>query len=416
MTFSLLLRMLALAAALVSSGCDTILEVDYPGRIPAAQLDDPAYAAVWAHSAVSDFECAYNNYTGGAAVHGDEFETSNGNVPLTYWGERNITADIDDYAIGLCEAGASNFGMHTVLHTARVQARDAFERLSQWSDAEVAGRLGLMATVKAYGAYTYALFGETFCTVSYDGGSAVAPDSSLALAQAAFVEAIALAQQAGNADIANLARVGLARTQLDRKQYAAAAATAVLVPPAFVRNASRGNETPRRYNKLFSIATQSGAFTVDTSYRNTGDPRLPVENANRNSALSTVPLWIQTKYTSLGAPIRLASGREAALIRAEALAAQGQIQEALALINPRRDSVGLAPRSAATAAEAVAHVLAERRIELAFEGGHRLNDILRHQLPWKGAFGSTRETNMWTGRRYGQTTCFPLPLKEQTGA
>ena len=63
-----------------------------------------------------------------------------------------------------------------------------------------------------------------------------------------------------------------------------------------------------------------------------------------------------------------------------------------------------------TQAEAVAHVIEERRKELSFEGGHRLNDLLRKNIPWKvGA-------NPFTNRAYGPTTCWPHPTKEINGA
>ena len=62
------------------------------GRIPAEQIDSPTLAAVLARSVVGDLECAYNNYFTASAVHSDEFETSNSNVPGANWGERSISA------------------------------------------------------------------------------------------------------------------------------------------------------------------------------------------------------------------------------------------------------------------------------------------------------------------------------------
>ena len=49
------------------------------------------------------------------------------------------------------------------------------------------------------------------------------------------------------------------------------------------------------------------------------------------------------------------------------------------------------------------------RRELSFEGGHRLNDLLRYHITWKvGA-------NPYDGRPYGSTTCWPLPTQEKSG-
>ncbi|MEO7966499.1 MAG: RagB/SusD family nutrient uptake outer membrane protein, partial [Gemmatimonadaceae bacterium] len=71
--------------------------------------------------------------------------------------------------------------------------------------------------------------------------------------------------------------------------------------------------------------------------------------------------------------------------------------------------VTLAPLTAATQAEAIAALLDERRHELSFEGGHRLNDLLRYKIAWKiGA-------NPFTNRPYGNTTCWPHPTREING-
>ena len=117
------------AAGLALAACSNLLEVQFPGRIPAEQTNDPSLASVLARSVVGDLECAYNNYAGGAAAHSDEYEAANSNVPGRNWGERSIGADEDDYVLGEC-GGNSYFGMHTTLHTARYQAEDIFTRLS----------------------------------------------------------------------------------------------------------------------------------------------------------------------------------------------------------------------------------------------------------------------------------------------
>ena len=104
------------------------------------------------------------------------------------------------------------------------------------------------------------------------------------------------------------------------------------------------------------------------------------------------------------------------MILAEAKAQQGDVPGAMAILNGRRAEVGLAALTASTQAEAVTNVIEERRKELSFEGGHRLNDLLRYTLPWKGANGSTQTFNPYSQRPYGSTTCWPLPTKETNGA
>jgi hypothetical protein len=90
---------------------------------------------------------------------------------------------------------------------------------------------------------------------------------------------------------------------------------------------------------------------------------------------------------------------------------QNQVAQGMALINARRAAtgVGLPPLVATTQAQALAHLIDERRKELSFEGGHRLNDLLRYSIVWKvGA-------NPFTNRNYGTTTCWPHPTRETLG-
>ena len=401
----------ALGATVGLAACSNLLDVQFPGQIPSEQVKDPTLAAVLVRSAIGDFECAYSNYMSGSSVHSDEYETSNSNVPLANWGERTITADENDYAIGTCEG---NFGMYLTLHTARFQTEDVLTKLNGWTDAQVSAtnpnlRKDLLAQAKVYGAYTYLLFGEGFCAVSYDGGAPQAPTASLALAETKFGEGIAMATAASNAGMLDLARVGMARTKMDLKKWSEAAAIAAQVTPGFSKNADRGQESSRRWNKLWRLAEQIGAYTVATPFRTLNDPRANVVDAGRGAFNSEVRLWITKKYTALTSPMRIASAIEANLIRAEALIQQDQVPAGLAIINARRAEVSLPPVTATTKAEGIAVVLDERKKELSFEGGHRLNDLLRYQIPWKVG------QNPFTNRPYGATTCWPQPTRETNG-
>jgi hypothetical protein len=407
----------ALAGALSLLACSDMLEVPFPGRIPTDQLISPSLAGVLVSSVIGDFECAYSNYVGGSAVHSDEYESSNGNIPLTLWGERGISNTEDDYVLGQCET-TSSFGLNLTLYTARLQSETIFKQLDGWTDEEVSTvdpqlRTNYKATVRAYGAYAYTLMGETFCSVAFDRGPESPPTIALDSAEIKFQEAITLAQSTGNTDILLMSRLGLARVKMDLKKWADAAALAsTFTDPTYVKVATRGANDTRRYNKLFYYASELGAFVVANAYRDMAvtDPRVKVADAGRGAFLQNVELWVTTKYAGRESPITLASYKEARLIHAEALAQQGQVAAAMDIINADRATAGLGPLNAATQAEAVAAVIAERRAVLSFEGGHRLNDLLRTHTPWK--VGS----NIYTGRIYGQTTCWPFPVKESQGA
>jgi hypothetical protein len=396
----------AILAGVSLVGCSHILDVQFPGTIPTSQIGDPSLAPVLVRSAIGDFECAYSNYMSGSAVHSDEYETANSNVPLANWGERTISADENDYAIGTCEG---NFGMNRTLHTARLQAEDVATKLTGWTDQQVAGRASFLAQAKVYAGYSYLLLGEGFCQVAFDGGAAQPPTAALTLAETRFTEGLTFAQQANNTDMLALGRVGMARAKMDLKKWGEAVQFAGQVAPAYTKNVDRGVESNRRWNKLFRLAEQTGAYTVATAYRTMNDKRVLVADAGRGAFNSEVRLWVAKKYTALSSPMRLASGIEANLIQAEGLAQQNQVVPAMALLNARRADVGLPPLVAATQQEAVSVIIDERRKELSFEGGHRLNDLLRYKIAWKTG------SNPFTNRNYGTTTCWPFPTIETNG-
>jgi hypothetical protein len=405
---------LAALAGLALSGCESLLDVEFPGRIPAEQINNPTLAPVLVRSVIGDVECAYNNYVAATSIHSDEYETSNSNVPGANWGERSITADEDDYVVAPCEGTFLGFGLHAPMQTARFQAEDIFARLNAWTDEEVPNRKALLATVRTYGGFPYLFFGETFCSIAFDGEPEVTRAASLAIAEQRFTEAVSLAQAiadpATRDDVLNLARVGLARTKMNLKKWGEAQQVAAQVSVGYEKVADRGTENDRRWNKLYKNATDLGMYVIGDAYRTMNDPRVPIRNTGRPAFNPLTELWINTKYPALGSPIRLASYREAQLIVAEAQAQQGNVGPAMTILNGRRDELSLPRLTAATPAEAVSAVIEERRRELSFEGGHRLNDLLRYSIPWKIGF------NRHTARPYGTITCWPLPTKEIAGA
>jgi len=252
--------------------------------------------------------------------------------------------------------------------------------------------------------------GETLCAVAFDGGPQQAPVEALKIAETQFNEAITLAQQSGNTSALTMARVGLARVKMDLKKWSEAAQLAQQIPAGYELLASRAANTDRLWNNHYLFGVSNAAYVVGADYRTMNDPRVLVLDTGLPAFTNTIELWITTKYASLASPIRLASYREARLILAEALAQQGQVAQAMVILNTRRAEVGLAPLAATTQAQAVAAVISERRKELSFEGGHRLNDLLRYQIPWKiGA-------NPYDGRPYGNTTCYPYPVQELQGS
>lgn len=410
----------ALVALAGAAGCSDILEVELPGRIPSELLGDPTTAATLSASVVADFECAFGNYVLSSSILSDQFLGASGNLTAKNWGTRRITEDESTNATGSC---AGSFGAYTPLQTARFQSDDVLERLKGWTDEESNIPLApLRARVASFGAYAYTLLGEGYCAMRLDEEPAVlTPEEVLAIAESKFDDAIALvaAMPAGDAktDLQNLTWVGRARVRLDRGNAAGAAADAALVAPGFQFFVTRSVDAQTRWNDAWYAIAELGHGSVAPEFRNltvggTPDPRVqvafgPDAGLGELSFDGVTPLYVVTnKNFSRGDPMRLASYVEAQLIRAEALGGTA----ATGIINARRAQLQLPAYTGATDAASVrALVLDERNRELFMEAGHRYNDLLRFDIPWKVG-------NDQTGQPYGSTTCMPLPLSERLAA
>ena len=420
---------LALALPLAATACNDVLDVEVPGRVQEGALGDPALAPTLVASVISDFECAWNNYVAAAALISDEFIQASGNLNQRNWGSRRINADDANMAQGSCR---SQYGIYTTLQTARFQADDAFERLEQFTDAQVANRTSLMATVKAYGAYALLALGEGFCEMAIDGGPLMTPREVLELAETRFTEAIELATTANNQDILNMARAGRARVRLDLGNYTGALADARLIPSTYVKNATRDESDVRRYDALCEYVTcaQNRHATVAPNYRQVTwagvpDPRISVTTRNQLAFDNAqVHYYPTNKHTTRNSPVAITSFKEARLIVAEAAARTNDLATARQLINAMHTAAGIPaydPGGSATQNEVIAQVIEERRREMFTEGGHRLNDHLRFAgtpfaIPFKGEPGSIHPNGVdATGLPYGDTKCFPLPTVERVG-
>ncbi|MBK6486797.1 MAG: RagB/SusD family nutrient uptake outer membrane protein [Gemmatimonadetes bacterium] len=421
------LLVFAMLLPLAACSLDSVLDVSVPGRVREEALADPALAPTMVASVISDLECAWNNYAAAASLMSDEFMQASGNLNQRNWGSRRVTADDPNMATATCRAA---YGIYTTLHTARFQAEDIFARLDAFTDAQVANRTALKATVRAYGAYALVALGEGFCEMVLDGGPIITPTKVLEAAEARFTEAITLATTANNQDILNMALVGRARVRLDLKNYAGALADARLVPLTYVKNATRDESDTRRYNAMceFMACPQWRHATVAPAYRNVTwqgvvDPRVQVATIG-TLTFDNVQVWYypSAKHRSRGYPVVLSSGVQARLFVAEAAARTGDLATARQLINNMHVAAGIPGydlTNSETQAQVIAQVIEERRREMFVEGAFRFNDHLRltgtpQEVPFKGTPTSILHPSGidGTGVPYGTTTCFPLPLVE----
>jgi hypothetical protein len=387
-----------------SAACDSLLDVDIPGRVEESALNDPALAPTLVNSALGQFECAYTNYVATVGVLTEEYLVSSFFVDANIWGWRGIELRT---AQGTCAGrNASGFGAYTPLQQARYLADDAANRIEGFDESVLPGKTLMLAQLAAYGGYAYLLLGEGFCEMAIDQGPLMMPEQVLAIAEQRFTSALTLAQSAANTDLANLAITGRARTRLNLGRNADAAADAALIPEGFVWNAEYSEVQERRENRVFNVNRRNSFLTVAPAYRDltlggVADPRVPVSDANRAGQDGVTPQWSQNKYSTVATPIPMASWLEAQLIIAEALGGE----EARAAINRVRARQSLPLLTDAEAANIEATVLEERRRQL-FSEGHRLGDMLRNDIPFPT--GTNHK-----GQTYGPTTCLPLPDQER---
>lgn len=388
------------------TACKGILDVELPTRVPAGTLDDPALASTLVQGAVADFECAYSNYVAATGLLTDELVESTGFIAWFTWDQRRILSSDGTLGSGSCTS--AGYGLYTPLHTARFQAADAYERIQAYADDAVPSRTSLLATAAAYEGYAITLLGEGFCSIAIDAGPELTRQQSLAKAEERFSDAIQLATTAGNSAILNMALVGRARVRMDLGKGAEAIADAELVPEGFVYNATYSSVNERRRNQVFVDNQVNMYVSVDPRFRalevdGVIDSRVPTAYAGRKGNDGATDLWLADQYTSDEAPIPIATWNEAQLILAEAKGGQ----DAVDAINRLRDKAGLPLFSSSDATEIAAQVREERRREL-FLTGHRLNDMLRFELPFDTGVNAK-------GIPYGETTCLPLPDVERSG-
>jgi hypothetical protein len=299
--------------------------------------------------------------------------------------------------------------------TARYQADNTLRLLDRWTDAEVPGRQALIARTAAYAGYSLILLGEGFCSAAIDEGPEMTPAQIFALAEERFTRGITVATAVGGATGDSLRYfnlVGRARARINQGKRAEAAADAALVPTGFTFNARYSLATTRSENRVFGSNNRNGTVTVDSSFRGVtmggmADPRVPVVDAQRGGSFPQIRLFVQNKYTSLTAPIPIATWREARLIQAEAALESGNVSGAVGFINQlrQRAGVGLPAYTGTAAADVRTQLIEERRREL-FVESHRLYDTIRFNIPLNPAPGTPFPNG---GGTYGSNKCLPIP-------
>lgn len=444
-TSSSLMRALVLLGALGTAGCnlDNLLSVESATLIPAVELETSGNAALLANGAASDFDCAFNSYAAVTALISGELVDALQTADRWPYNQRTVLPSQSRYSTFGCTA----LGLYQPLQAARSSASNVRRLLEGWTDVQVPNRSLLIARMAAYEGWAQLLLAEVFQETVFSSVNgetvnwgtvitrAQALDSAIARLSFAVTTAQGLAGAAADS-IENFALVGRARAQHDKAYnasatapdatlLAAARADAALVPAAFEWRTTASGTVARRNNRIFnesSTAVTQQNSSVGEYYRTigqqtgttTGDPRVPVQNMNRVSNGTAVPQWAQRKYTSVTAPIAVATGREMQLLIAEVdRTGANCVTSTQPIIDTFRAAGGQGAYIACLDPAAdLAEIQDQRRRSLWLQGTY-LADAIRYNIILSPAAGTATPWGQTYGSDDGRDQLLPLPDVER---
>ena len=422
---------LAAATIEVAASCDT--DITNPGGAQDAFLD-----SLSAHPAL---------VTGTRRSLADAFQH------IIYWSgamtfEINPAGSTDSYGIqSYIQAGffrETDTGDWNDTQEARWTAENAVDRfkkvLDEIPDAPAFSSYAPAAQALVWGGFANRLLGENFCEVTFNGSGLLPHTAAFQRADSLFRDAIPIATAAGDNSFLTAAHAGRAQALAYLATYGLAswsdaAAQAALVPDNFVLAVPYSSQALAQYNYLYwaNASTPYRAHTVwGTYWENEPDPRTPwrvapdtTGDAGVDKFGGRVPWYPEGKNARIDTPVRVASGWEMRLVRAEAALANNDLTEAANQMNVRRANLGLPlfPVPFASLAAGYTALKTERAAELWLEA-RRMGDIRRwmennipgdyidgnyrdgnqdNQYPTKVEDLSTRDRAYWVGRSEVET-------------
>jgi len=417
-------------AMLVACG----VEVTNPDVLTPGSLGGKDALPTLLAGAVGDFAIAYGGRAG-------VFGTEQGWAILIgglLGDELGNTAQVSDWTLIDRRVVTAFNGEDQTLYRNLHRARAAAERAAgRYRDLDPAA-FGYAHALDLAG-YTYIFFGEMYCGgvpfSSTDDQGAIAYGAPLTTAQI-LAQAITrfdsvldvapslAAAHPGAADsvlaVADLARIGKARSLLDLGEYAEAANVASPVPTGFVAEIEYGTNSDREKNAVYHFNHVDRSYNVSDGeganglpYASAGDPRTPVE-ANGQGVDLTVPFYLELAYPAYDSPIPLGTGVEARLIEAEALLQSGDPTGALARLDALRAAAGMPPVQDPGTPNGRVDLLFRERASWLWLTAHRLGDLRRLVRNYgrgpetvypTGAYAKNQET-------YGTDLSLPVSVDE----
>ncbi|MFN5152765.1 MAG: hypothetical protein ACK5ED_00020 [Gemmatimonadota bacterium] len=396
-------RLAGTAALLASTACSDFLTVKNPAVIDAGNVNPVDDAVTLALSGQQSYSSAlgwmimYGSWFTGEALVSETFPTRN------EYGLRAVlntnTSHSGDVWFPLSQAAAGN---HLILglDLPTPESNINYVRAHTW--------LG----------YAFTLMAEQFCQGVVYGGPLLSTNDMLDSAIANFGAAITKGTANGTAaavQLANVARVGRARANLQRGNTSAAATDAASVPAGFTFSFTHLDDPTNRTrlsNRMWQFTFDRGSISVAPAFRIT-DNRISYKIPGQHTLVAQDPnagaFVIQQKYPTYASPVRVASKLEADYIAAEAA---GVVADQITLINARRAAGGQTAYAGATDTASVrTELMTQKSLDFYLEG-QRFGDWRRNptsvlNVPKPGA------TYFKPGfDAIGSQTCYPLPLSE----
>lgn len=393
----------AAALLLGGSACNDFLQVENPNVIDINAIDPVADANTLAGSAQQNFAAAYgwlimySSWFSGETLVAETFPTRN------EFGQRqvpNTNGSLNTDVWQPLSLAAASTKILLDLELPNPTTNINYARASLWRG------------------YSFVFMAEHFCQGTVESGPALSTAAMLDSAVANFTNAITVGRANGSAEavsLANTALVGRARAHLQAGRKAQAAADADAVPAGFVFNLpfidDLGNRT-RLSNRLWQFTFDRGSISVAPAFRVT-DPRVTYLAPGAHTLVPQDPasgaLFVQQKYPSFGAPIRVASKLEADYIKVEAT---GTPTEQIAFINARRTASNQPAYAGATDANSVlTELMNQRGLDFYLEG-KRLGDFRRNPANVTGVPQPGAAYFKPGFAPIGNQTCYVLPLQE----
>ena len=434
------------------SACDEILKVDNPEEISVTELNNEELLDAQVAGVLADFQ---DNMSGteGAMVQGASFLGDETLTGLNWEDWQRNNQRIVEYNLGAV------FGIWARMSAIVRQGQETLLKLDSLSDNPASDRR--VALVSAWTGYGLVFIADHFCqavlALSPDSlsGELRNPDGVYQLAIPFFERAITVGTAAGDAEIVNLAHVGLARTHLALENYAEAISNAQQVPAGYVYWVEYSDADSDLYNNLYDEvrgtnhtigvhpAFLNGTYGDEPLVAGQTDPRVQHTSTFSTGHDQSTKLYkpYQPRRFSGYTGAAIADGadegdgddgdviffqRNTNVMLADYVEAQHHMYEAMlrsggseaqvnAFVNARRAVGNEGPVS--LTGDALFTELRRQRALDHFMGGLRLGDLRRWKRQGVGDFFPTgaHPNPDRPPAVYGVWTCWALPLEEYEG-